>query len=107
MLLGFRFCKLGGRRERVACIHDRGTCAHVDRHPERLENFLSRSVAIDSGFGVKGDAVVAADGDRNRERDQLLGFGVKRAWRERRLGDGGKALSSRRPRRCEAGAVRC
>ena len=51
-----------------------------------------RGALLQRGLGVEGDAGVAAGGDRNGQRDQLLGAGIQRVRLQRRLGEGGEAL---------------
>ena len=61
----------------MACIHHGRTRAHVDRHAQRLEHFVTGGSPVDSSFSMESDAIVAPDGDTDRERYQLLGFAVQ------------------------------
>ena len=51
-------------------IHDRRSCTHINRHAERFQDLLAAGALLDCGLGVEGDAVVAAHGDADRERDR-------------------------------------
>ena len=82
-------------------IHDRWPRAHVDGHAQRLHDLVARRALRDRRLDVEGDAVVAADGDADAERDQLLGFGVERPALERRLRHGGEAFHDIRRARAQ------
>jgi hypothetical protein len=71
-------------QHRVGGIHHRRPAAHVDRHAERLQHLLARHAELDQRVHVKADAAVAAGGDADGQRNQLLGLGVERAGLRRR-----------------------
>ena len=76
---GFRLGELVEGFQGLGCVHHAGARAHVDRHRHRLQHLLAAGALARGGFGVKGDAAVAAGRrDRDRERDQLLGLDVQR-----------------------------
>jgi hypothetical protein len=54
------------RLERVARMHYRRTCSHVDRHPECLDHLLARSALLDRRLDVEANAIIATDSDGNR-----------------------------------------
>ena len=73
-------------------IHHAGAGAHINRHPHGLQHFLPARPLLHGGFGMEGDATVAAGRDPDRQSDQLLGFRIQRIGLQRSLRDGRKTL---------------
>src|SRR5581483_1189794 len=78
--------------KRVTGVHHRRSGTHVDRHAERLGDFLLRGAVLDRSLDVEADAIVATHGHRDGKRDQFLGLGVERLRRQRGLRHSGKGF---------------
>lgn len=72
----------------------RGSGAHVDRDADRLEYLSAIRAVAQRGLGMEPDAAVAAPGDADRERDQLLGLGIERARPGGGLGETGEGRAT-------------
>ena len=58
------------------------TVVHEVQVPEHIEHLVAGGTVLDRSLDMEGDAIVAAHGHPDRQRDQLLGLGVERPGRE-------------------------
>jgi hypothetical protein len=61
----------------VAGVHQRGATAHDDRNSEGIGDFLGGCSGLETGLGVKANAVVTMHRDGDRQRDQLFRFFIQ------------------------------
>src|SRR5579859_2182885 len=69
--------RLGVGVEHAGRIDQAGAGIDRGRNAQRLGDLFAAGTMVDRSLGVDGDTAVAADGDRDRERDQLARLGAQ------------------------------